>query len=132
MPGMEGPTNGNPAYKFADAWASTVYFGIKGKNQLEQASLDELPTMQIESINTLFGDSKRPGMIRKILEETQKRKLQLVVYEGGTHLLAPKDNPNLVAKLVKVNQDPRMREVYIHLVDQWSQLYQEFGAGTHS
>ena len=127
MPGMEKPTNGNPAYKFADAWASTVYFGINGKKQLEHAGLDELMQMQIESINTLFGDSKQPGVIRKILKETQKRNLQLVVYEGGAHLLAPKDNPDLVAKLVRVNQNPQMKEVYIHLVGQWSQLYQEFG-----
>jgi len=128
MPGMEEPTNGNPAHKFADVWASTVYFGIKDKNQLEHASLDELMKMQIESINTLFGDTKNPGVIRKILEETKARNLQLVVYEGGTHLLAPQDKPKLVAKLVKVNQDHGMKEVYTHLVEHWSQLYQEFGA----
>ena len=130
MPGNEEPTQGNPAYKFADAWAVTTYFYLNGPKTLEQVNKDELIAQQIDDINNLFGIASKPGVIRQILAETKARGLQLIAYEGGTHVLAPQDRPDLITKVAVSNKDPRMKDVYTTLLNQWGRLYQEYGANT--
>ena len=67
MPNNGWPTQGNPAYKFADAWAITPYFSVDTKtNPLESLSMDASSNAQIDNINAFFGDSKNPGLIRNI------------------------------------------------------------------
>jgi len=123
------PTQGEPAYKYADAWAVTAYFSIKdNKNVLKNLSMDEVFNMQIESISDRFGTAKNPGILRKLLSRASNRNLQLVAYEGGTHLLAPANKTNMVDKVANINKDQRMKNVYLHLLNQWDLLYQEFGA----
>ena len=127
MPNKVWPTAGLPAYKFADAWAVTTYFAIDDMTALEQPVSDVLFGLQIDQINKLFGTDKNPGVIRQILAETQLRNMQMVAYEGGTHLLAPANRPDLIAKLAVVNQSQGMKDVYSRLLKQWDQLYREFG-----
>ena len=127
MPDKQWPTNGLPAYRYADAWGITAYFGNDIQQGLENASLDELINLQIQLIETLFGDEKNPGLIRQLLLESNSRNLKLVAYEGGTHLLAPNNDPDLVSKLALVNQDKRMKEVYLLWLKKWNQLYDEYG-----
>jgi len=128
MPEKKWPTNGFPAYKYADAWAITAYYGQSVKtHQIENASPDELIELQIDLINTLFGNKKNPGLIRDVIEESNKRNLKLVVYEGGTHMLAPRGNQALEEKLAKINENYQMKDVYLQLIEGWNQLYQEFG-----
>lgn len=128
MPGGAWPTRGIPAYRFADAWAITTYFYLKGNKTLEQSNLDELIDMQIEDIRSQFGTATKPGLIRQILAEAQARGLQLIAYEGGTHLVAPHNRPDLVAKAALSNQSPRMREPYTELLKKWTELYRDYGA----
>lgn len=128
MPNDAWPTEGEFAYKYADAWAITTYFNLKSQNNLKQASMEDLLIQQIDSIDNLFGSADNPGVIRQILAEVNLRGLQLVTYEGGTHLLADHKKKDLVSKLAEVNKNPIMTEVYKHLLKQWNQLFQEFGA----
>jgi len=128
MPNNASPTMGQPAHKFADAWAGTTYFYMNDNQTLEQVTQDKLFSLQIDNINSMFGTPETPGIIRQTFEEVNTRGLQLLAYEGGTHLLAARDKPDLVAKLAESNKDQRMTEVYNHLLSQWDSLYQEFGA----
>jgi hypothetical protein len=127
MPNNALPTQGHPAYKYADAWAVTTYFYLDEGKSLESLSIEELFAAQLDNVNSLFGDSKTPGLIRNILAEAKSRNLQLVAYEGGTHVLAPQNNAELIAKVAQINKDPRMKEVYSVLLNHWNKLYQEFG-----
>jgi hypothetical protein len=128
MPNNAWPTQGQAAHKYADAWAGTTYFYVNGNEILEQSTMDKLFTLQIDNIDTMFGTADKPGIIRQTLAEVNTRGLQLVVYEGGTHLLASPVKPDLVARLAGVNKDQRMTEVYNRILKQWDLLYQEFGA----
>lgn len=128
MPNKEWPTQGIPAYKYADAWAVTTYFYLNKGQSLEALTIDELFRVQIENIRSLFGNALKPGLIRQILAETKKRNLQLIAYEGGTHVLAPQTNKALIAKVAQINKDPRMKDVYTELLKQWDAIYQEFGS----
>lgn len=128
MPNKAWPTLGQPAHKFADAWAITTYFQIGDSNLIEQADNQALMGMQIQAIDDLFGTPEQPGTVRQLLAAAKQRHLQLVGYEGGTHLLAPRDRVDLVDKLAGLNQSAVMRPVYGHLLQQWAQLYLEFGA----
>ncbi len=128
MPNNDWPTEGKAAYEYADAWAVTSYFYLDPDMSLDNLGIDELIDAQITNINTLFGDSHTPGLIRKIIQQSKARGLQLVVYEGGTHVTAPHDRDDLVKKLAQVNKDPRMKDVYTVMLQQWEGLYKEYGA----
>ncbi|MDD2759584.1 MAG: PA14 domain-containing protein [Methylomonas sp.] len=127
MPNGAAPTNGAQANKFADAFAATTYFYIDPPELLDTVDFDALFSLQADNIDKMFGTQERPGIIRQLLAETNKRGLQLVTYEAGTHLLAPSGRDDLVAKLAAVNQDLRMKDVYGRLLGHWNQLYREFG-----
>jgi hypothetical protein len=48
--------------------------------------------------------------------------LQLVAYEGGQHLIAygdAQEDRAFVNKLIAANRDPRMRSIYMHMLDAW-------------
>lgn len=128
MPDNGWPTQGKPAYQFADAWAVTAYFYLSDNQSLASLTMEEIFAAQIDNINTLFGNENNPGLIRKTLAESKARGLQLIAYEAGTHLTAPQDNSALITKLARVNQDARMTEVYSVLINQWNSLYREAGA----
>ncbi|WP_404361155.1 PA14 domain-containing protein [Methylotuvimicrobium sp. KM1] len=131
MPNNGWPTKGNPAYKFADAWSMTPYFSVDTKTHpLESFSLNESFDIQVDNINAFFGDSKNPGVVRNILKESKARGLQLVGYEAGTHLLAPQNNAELVAKVAQINKDPRMKDVYAVLLNHWNKIFQEYGVSS--
>ncbi len=129
MPGNGWPTEGKAAYQFADAWASTAYFGSQG-DALEQSSLDELAKLQIDEINTMFGTQNSPGILRKLLNEAKNRKLQFITYEAGAGILAPAGKKDLVAKGAKSNTDSSIRQVYSAMFKNWIDLYREFGPQT--
>jgi len=130
MPNKAWPTQGIPAYKYADVWAATTYFYLNKDQALDALSIEELFRVQVDNINSLFGDTKNPGLMRQILAETRAKNLQLVAYEGGTHMLAPQNDSGLIAKVAQVNKDPRMKGVYTRLLEQWNTLYQEFGSSS--
>jgi len=128
MPGNGWPTEGIPAYRYADAWAITTYLHLNDLSQLEQATESQLIQFQKNEIQRLFGTASNPGIIRKQLLEANKRGLQLVTYEGGTHLLAPRNRPDLIAKLANMNKSPQMQGVYTLLMQKWDELRQTYGA----
>ncbi len=128
MPGNGWPTEGIPAYRYADAWAITTYLHLNELSQLERATEAQLIQFQKNEIQHLFGTANIPGIIRKQLAEANKRGLQLVAYEGGTHLLAPHNRPDLIAKLANMNKSPQMQGVYTLLLQKWDELRQTYGA----
>jgi hypothetical protein len=55
--------------------------------------------------------------------------MHLVAYEGGQHLVAyggAENNQQLVDKLIAANRDPRMRGIYVKMLDAW---YEESDQG---
>jgi len=127
MPENGWPTQGNSAYKFADAWAVTTYFYLDKDKSLADLNMESLMTAQVDNINNLFGNSNNPGLIRQLLAEATNRNLQLVAYEGGTHVLAPPTDAALIAKVAVLNKNPKIKDVYSTLLNHWDGLYQEFG-----
>ncbi len=128
MPDHAWPTHGKPAYQYADAWAATAYFRLKDKHDLERDTMDELISHQIEDINLMFSRKNQEGILRRLVSEVDKRHLQLVIYEGGGEMLAPRNRPDLIRKAVDSNLDSKMRDVYRSMLNAWSRLYQEYGA----
>ncbi|QSA97285.1 PA14 domain-containing protein [Methylococcus sp. EFPC2] len=123
------PTLGIPAHKFADAWGMTTYFSAPGgAKTIELASTTELIDMQIAAIDQEVAKTPKPGLFRQIIEACRKRGLQVVAYEGGTHLLAPQERTDLVAKVVLTNRESRMEQLYSHALTAWENLAKEYGS----
>ncbi len=122
------PTMGMPAYQYADAWAATTYFSIRDMNIMEQSMISELIEIQIDQINEMFGKTSNPGIIRKIHTEADKRGLQLLIYEAGNETVMSSRHSDLIAKAAKMNQDTGMYKVYRSVLEQWSQLYHQYGS----
>ncbi|AEG02593.1 PA14 domain-containing protein [Methylomonas methanica] len=131
MPGNAQPTDGLPAYKFADAWASTAYFGFKDDKDgtlLERSSFDELIDLQLDDINSMFGTKSEPGILRQLFQEANARGMQFITYEAGAGIVAPAHRKDLIIKAGRLNQDQGMHVVYNAMFQKWSELYQEYGA----
>lgn len=131
MPGDAQPTEGLPAYKFADAWASTAYFGFKDDKDgtvLERSSFDELIDLQLDDINAMFGTKSEPGILRQLFQEANARGMQFVTYEAGAGIVAPGNRKDLIIKAGQLNQNQGMHLVYNAMFQKWSELYQDYGA----
>lgn len=131
MPGDAYPTGGLPAYQYADAWASTAYFGFKDSKAgevLEQSSFADLTKLQLEDIETMFGSKAEPGILRQLFTEAHARGMQFVTYEAGAGMLAPGNRKDLVVKAGRLNQSPGMRSAYQAMLQHWAALYREYGA----
>jgi len=125
------PTQGTPAHKFADAWAITTYFAApKDAKPVDRASQTELINMQIADIDQASAKTPSPGIYRQYINAARARGLQLVAYEGGTHLLAPQERTDLVSKLVLANRDAEMSRVYSHALSKWNEFATEYGPAT--
>lgn len=124
------PTMGHKAHEFADDFAVTFYWGRPASSTpVADATVAELIRAQIDHQNELMRDTAPVGYQFAIANEVIKRGMRLISYEGGTHLLP--DNNNEIAqvnKLIEVNRDPRMKDVYLNALKLWQGLRDRFGA----
>lgn len=114
------------AYRSTDAYAIAPYFyggEINDRDKVD-STLKLSPDQIIDQILT----EVRTSLKRNVAENaavTQKYKVALVAYEGGSHLTSqqmPEDKEAKVTDLfIAANRHPRMREVYKEYLTQWKQ-----------
>lgn len=120
----------NPARGKADALAVAPYIG--GQLAAEVAEQGKTASISVRELldrmEKLIGPelSETTAHNRKIAE---KHGMRLVAYEGGQHLVAygPASNDRaFIDKLIAANRDPRMRSIYMRMLDAW---YAQSGNG---
>jgi hypothetical protein len=114
-----------------DAVAIAPYFGMdlgkkRNQEQVKNWTLDQL----FQEINQGGLLSDEPGgslaqaaqFMHKNFDLANQRKLKLIAYEGGQHLVGVGgvENNQAITKLfMAANRDPRMHDVYINYLNQW-------------
>jgi hypothetical protein len=118
------------AKKFADVLAIAPYFGNSlgdptRQNEVATWSVDRV----IEALRSeVESDNKK--LIATQATIASERKLQLVAYEGGQHLVGygGAENNEALSKLFFVaNRDPRMKDIYLSHLNNW----REAGGGLY-
>ena len=125
--------DGTFAYQHADALGVAPYFaGLwtpKESGPAETAwSIDDLITYADCSASD---PARAPAACAKIPHESivptirgdwalaKERKLRLLGYEGGQHMVAWGARAPFIDKLARVNRDPRMKGVYLKYLNAW-------------
>lgn len=113
----------NPARGSADVLAIAPYLGGGLANELAEhgktgsVSVPEL----LDRLDKLIGpEVSEPTAHNKKIAE--RHGLHLVAYEGGQHLIAygdAQEDKAFVNKLIAANRDPRMRSIYMRMLDAW-------------
>jgi len=114
-----------------DAVAIAPYFGMdlgrkRHQDKVENWTLDQL----FQEINQGGLLPDKPGgslveaaqVINKNVALANQRKLKLIAYEGGQHLVGVggvENNPAITKLFIAANRDPRMHDVYINYLNQW-------------
>jgi hypothetical protein len=113
----------NPVHSPADVLAVAPYVGHGVASYVaEQGKADSISVGEIlDRVEQAIGPHVRDGTLanKKI---AAAHGLHLVAYEGGQHLVAyggAENNPALVDKLIAANRDPRMRNIYVKMLDAW-------------
>jgi hypothetical protein len=133
MPDNAPPTAGIPAHRYADAFAITLYFTqpdtVKESmaDTIRNHTLDELMDIQKAHIDEMTGGGATPGCVRQQVVNAKARGLRALMYEGGTHLIAPNNDQELITKVIEMNRHPRMKEVFRHALTRWLELAGEYG-----
>ncbi|EKQ67175.1 PA14 domain-containing protein [Leptolyngbyaceae cyanobacterium JSC-12] len=122
------------AYKYTDAYAIAPYFDGFGDSDHDGWSdlndpdlVDQTMNMTVDQIidNLLY---EIPTEIKRILDSnyniaTRRFGLDLLAYEGGTHLtsyqFSPDKQPTMTKLFIAVNSHERMRDVYREYLRQW-------------
>jgi hypothetical protein len=118
------------AFKSADAIAIAPYFGNaygdpKTVDKVAAMTVDEL----LDGCKKMIADNRKPNS--EYAAEAKKRKLKLMTYESGQHLVGyagAQDNDKLMKLFHEANRHPRMRELYLEDLTNW----QEIGGSTYS
>lgn len=112
----------NPKGKKVDALAIAPYFG----NELADMVASRAATITTNEILTTLDSLVRvetPAIVAANKRETDAAGVQLVAYESGQHLAAVesanRENTTLTEKLIAVNRDPKMRDIYCRYYDAW-------------
>lgn len=114
----------------ADALAIAPYLGATLAGELAdkgQAGSVTVPAL-LDKLDSLV-KSEVAEPTRHNYTIAQKHGLRLVAYEGGQHLVAYGSASNdgaFVAKLIAANRNPRMRSIYMRMLDAW---YENSGQG---
>ncbi len=113
----------------ADVTAVTAYFSLDGE-QMDQLYEDYLQG-QVDR-DRIFRelkadiDQSAQGSWKSNREAAAEFGLPLVAYEGGQHLTPrteeQRNNTGFVELLASLQRDPRMGEMYDHLVQQWQSI----------
>jgi hypothetical protein len=125
--------DGTLAYQHADALAVAPYFG--GLWSPKESALAE-NTWSVNDILdyadcSVSDPDDSPAVCARISHESvvktiradkelaRSRRLRLVGYEGGQHMVASNGHAAFVQKLATVNRAPRMREIYTKYLEAW-------------
>jgi hypothetical protein len=115
----------NDAYLKADVLAIAPYFGgfLGSESTADEVSTWSVDKVLDESLNEIRGKIRED--MTKNINNAQTRNLTVVAYEGGQHLVGVKsanNNDALNALFIGANRHPRMRELYLEYLNQWSEL----------
>lgn len=113
----------NSARGGADALAIAPYVGGSlASNLVEEGKAASIDVPQLlERLDKLI-DSELTEPTRNNLKLARRHGLRLCAYEGGQHLVAYGDasqNQAFVDKLIAANRNPRMRSIYMRMLDAW-------------
>lgn len=114
----------NPSLKPADALAIGSYFGheiadsIGAADQIDSVSVDEILDRADAAMAAQMVDP-----IRLNKAAAGDHGVRLLAYEGGQHLVAStplyRDNQTLTGKLNAANRSPRMKDLYLRMLNAW-------------
>jgi hypothetical protein len=113
----------NTARAAAQVFAIAPYVGGSlASNIAEQGKAGSIGVPQL--LDRLEGllESEVSEPTRNNRKIAERYGLRLVAYEGGQHLIAygeASQNEAFVNKLIAANRDPRMRTIYMHMLDAW-------------
>ncbi|MEE9302705.1 MAG: hypothetical protein V3U84_02865 [Thiotrichaceae bacterium] len=128
------------AHEFIDALAIAPYFhACSSRQHRDCKNLLNIPTLlpDVKTVDEVFEALQNPSdpygipaaikLIRDQAELSRQYSVDLVAYEGGEHLAVnwsdeehtDKQKQNLSKLFVKANEDPRMGELYLELLNSW-------------
>jgi hypothetical protein len=112
----------NPTGVEVDALAIAPYFATSVANEIVAENLVE--DISIEQIVDRMEDAlpEAYSWMEGNQAQADENNLDLLVYEGGQHLVATGDNVNideLTTKLMAANHHPDLQEVYCQYFDHW-------------
>ena len=112
----------NPNQISTDALAIAPYFAGGVANQIISEGLENTITVE-EIVNRMENSlDESYGYIENSKEVADKYNLELIVYEGGQHLVGTSGNENntiLTQKLNQANHHPGLQDVYCQYIDYW-------------
>lgn len=117
----------NPNSVEADALAIAPYFAGAVANEIVAENL--VSEISVEQVVDRMEDAlpEAYSWMQGNQTEADQNNLDLLVYEGGQHLVATGDNVNideLTTKLMAANHHPDLQEVYCQYLDHW---YEQHG-----
>jgi len=106
------------AYKKVDAFAVAPYFEVPDLRGLAKG--ERIPTMG-ELFSLLEKDIEaKKALVAEQKQLTRTRKISLIAYEGGQHLVA-QNNPQLNDLYERINRHPGMYDLYKKYLGYWFQ-----------
>jgi hypothetical protein len=112
----------NPNQITADAIAIGPYFGHSVANDIANAGLASIITVDaiIDSLESSLDEAHQWMLLNKAVADNHN--LDLIVYEGGQHLVATGNNINndtLTQKLIAANRHNAMQDLYCTYFNYW-------------
>jgi hypothetical protein len=109
------------AYRHADALAIAPYFGHSLGSPKTAAEMARLPLDAVfERCRQQIGENH--GRIATVVQAARQRKLDVIAYEGGQHLVGfqgAENNEALTRLFHAANRDPRMKDLYLEDLASW-------------
>lgn len=113
----------NPARNSADVLAIAPYLGGGlATNVVEEGKAASITVAQLLDRLSALMESEVTVPTRNNRKIAERYGVRLVAYEGGQHLIAYGDASHdeaFVNKLIAANRDPRMRSIYMRMLDSW-------------
>jgi hypothetical protein len=132
-----------PGNELFDAWAVTGYLNLYfGDGETIPTVNRWMSEGDADYVFDRLAERLRQGALKALLEEkwpahaeyTQEKGLDMIMYEGGTHVILPYNEPNdetVVNPLNDFNFSPQMEALYIDLMAGWKnaggRLFNAFG-----
>ena len=111
------------AYKYADVLGIAPYFGYELGSPKTQ---DEVAKMSVDAVLDACQGLVKKGneTIARQAQLAKERRLRLVAYEGGQHLVGhggAENNKQLEELFHAANRHPRMKQLYLEYLSGWKQ-----------
>ncbi|MCK5810579.1 MAG: hypothetical protein KAH00_05790 [Cocleimonas sp.] len=111
------------AYKHVDALAIGPYFYMSQKDAHKMRSVGAI-FQRLTDPSNYYSVNNVLKAVRKQVNITKRYGIDLIAYEGGQHLVDHKTHSMTQAAtpfLVQANKDPRMAQLYYHLLTGWKE-----------